>query len=93
MIERLDKLIDLARRGRPAGDAGVPYGFATRVAAQAFEPREAGLIAIFEKMGKWAVAFAFTACVLTAVLHHRSHPASSALAEFAASNLAGERLW
>jgi hypothetical protein len=35
------KLVAAARRAPPAGDPSAPFGFSTRVAALAFEPRPA----------------------------------------------------
>jgi hypothetical protein len=35
------KLVSAARRAPPAGDEAAPFGFSTRVAALAFESREA----------------------------------------------------
>lgn len=88
----LERLIELARRGRAAQQQDAPFGFATRVASHALSiPREDGLF-VWERLATWGVAVAVALCVLTTALHQRS-PKYSALAEFAGLNETSESSW
>lgn len=58
----LQRLLEAARRAPPAGDEAAPFGFSTRVAALAFERRQAPQ-SLFGRLALRAagVAFVFAA--------------------------------
>jgi hypothetical protein len=88
----LERLIELARRGRASKDDEAPFGFATRVASRALSVhREDGLF-VWERLAGWGAALAVAVCVLTTALHQRA-PKHSALADFAGVNQTSENPW
>ena len=88
----LERLISLARRGRKPQEHEAPYGFSTRVVAQAFAARPDDDLYIWERAARWGVVMVIALCLLTTVLHHRvSEP--SALADFAGLTDYNESSW
>ena len=88
----LQRLIELARRGRKTTENEAPFGFASRVASRALSAqREDGLF-VWERLAGWGAALAIAVCILTTALHQRA-PKSSALADFAGLNQSSENSW
>jgi hypothetical protein len=59
---RWERLVAAARQAPPAEPVSAPYGFATRVAARAFESERPALLGLFGRLGVRAL---WIACVLT----------------------------
>lgn len=59
---RWQQLVAAARQAPVADDVTVPFGFATRVAARAFEGEGPGLLAA---LGRFSVRALWLACLLT----------------------------
>jgi hypothetical protein len=57
-----EQLVASARQAPVAGERAMPYGFATRVAAQAMNEAPTALIAMF---GRFSVRALWLACLLT----------------------------
>jgi hypothetical protein len=55
-----DRLVAAARKAPKAGDEAAPFGFSTRVAAKAFEPRTAP----FSAFARLSLRAAGVACIL-----------------------------
>jgi hypothetical protein len=88
----LERLIELARRGRAGRQEEAPFGFTTRIASRALSvKREDGLF-VWERLAKWGAAVAIGICILTTALHQRA-PKHSALADFAGLNQSAENSW
>lgn len=78
------RLTTAARRAPLAGDASAPYGFATRVAAQAFSG-EWPLRSLFERFSLRAVGVASLLAVLSVVANYPAIKAAMAEEELLSS--------
>lgn len=76
--QKWQRLAALARTAPAGGDEAAPYGFATRVAAQAFTKRASGPWALFEK---FALRGLVAACALSVASMAYSYTALTTEAE------------
>ena len=88
----LERLLELARRGRKATEKEAPFGFATHVASRALSVQREDGLSVWERLAGWGAALAIAVCVLTTALHQRA-PKHSALADFAGLNQSPENSW
>lgn len=89
----LEKLINLARRGRPESCEPAPPGFTTRIVARAWSNREEDPLVIWERMARWCLAVAVVACLATVALHHPHSPRLSGAIASGDVNEPAENLW
>jgi hypothetical protein len=89
----LERLLALARRGRPAQPDEAPLGFATRVASRAHAVRREDGLLVWERLAMWGAACAIVLCVLTATLHRHHTAKETALADFAGLSESAESPW
>lgn len=74
--ERLTKILDLARKARPAEAQSIPDaappGFATRVVAQwALGPGQGSAADVWERVSWWGSGVAAAACLIVFTVHLR----------------------
>lgn len=74
--KRLGKLVELARRGRPAEEAGFRPGFSTRVAARWSGARdeEPDLLSELLRLGRWGLALAVVVLAISLFVHRPAAP-------------------
>lgn len=70
--KRLEKLVELARRGRPETEPAASLGFSTRVAARWSADRDSSpdLLADLIRIGRVGLAFAIVGLLVSVVFHH-----------------------